>query len=269
MIMRSAFALASIGLLFTVLCACDRGNPAAPAFATAPTTLTVFAAASTSEVIAEAARRFEAAKGIKVTTSLGASSTLAQQIKAGAKADLFLSADEKWMDDVAAAMAVKPESRVNLLENDLVLVAPKGHGFEVRMTRDFAFASAFPAPRRLALGDPSHVPAGRYAQQSLTHLGWWDAVKDRLLPAQDVRAALRLVEMGEADAGIVYSTDAKASYKVDVLGTFPHDSHQPIRYPIAACREAGPAAQQFIDFLRSPEMTAAFDLHGFRVVKNP
>jgi molybdate transport system substrate-binding protein len=257
--------LVGLVLLIAGLCACDSrtGAPSPPA------TITVFAAASTSDVIAEAGRRFEKSGGVRVVTSFGASSTLAQQIKAGAKADIFLSADEKWMDDLASAGSIDPGTRGDLLANDLVLIAPRGHGFEARMSKDFALASAFPSPKRLAVADPAHVPAGRYAQQSLEDLGWWDSVKDRLLPAQDVRAALRLVELGEADAGVVYSTDAKASEKVEIVGAFPADSHEPIRYPIAACKGAGTAAARFIEFLRSPEMKAVFETHGFGAVSAP
>lgn len=257
--------LVGLVLLIAGFFGCDSRTAAPPA----PASVTVFAAASTSDVIADAGRRFEKSGGVHVVTSFGASSTLAQQIKAGAKADIFLSADEKWMDDLAGAGTIEPGTRGDLLANDLVLIAPRGHGFEVKMTKEFAFASAFPGPKRLAVADPAHVPAGRYAQQSLEHLGWWDSTKDRLLPAQDVRAALRLVELGEADAGIVYSTDAKASEKVEIVGAFPADSHEPIRYPIAACKGAGPGAARFIEFLRSPEMKGVFEAHGFGAVSGP
>jgi molybdate transport system substrate-binding protein len=226
----------------------------------------VFAAASTSEVITEAAQRYQRTRGTQVTTSFGGSSTLAKQIKAGAAADVFISADQDWMDDLAKAGAIDAASRADLLSNSLVLVAPKGKGFSVTMSKEFGFAALFQAPKRIAVADPEHVPAGRYAKQSLESLGWWAGVKDRMVPAQDVRAALRLVEMGEADAGIVYSTDTATSGKIEVVATFPEETHEPIRYPLAATAKAGPEARAFIEFLRSPEMVEVYKGRGFGVV---
>jgi molybdate transport system substrate-binding protein len=228
---------------------------------TAAPTLTVFAAASTTEVIAEAATRYEKASGVHVITNFGSSSTLAKQIKGGAKADVFLSADEEWMDDLAGAGFIQAGTRADLLSNTLVLVAPKGKALHVTMSKDFDIAKA--PINRLALGDPAHVPAGRYAQETLTSLGWWATLKDKVIPAQDVRAALRLVELGEADAGVVYSTDAKVSDNVEVLGAFPEESHKPIHYPIGVCTGASPDAVKFVAFLRSPEMATVFQGRGF------
>lgn len=230
------------------------------------TRITVFAAASTTDVLQEAGRRFKAATRTEVTFSFDASSNLARQIKAGAPADLFISADEKWMDDVAAAGGIRPATREDLLGNELVLIAPAGKRFEVKMARDFDFAAALPQVQRIAVGDPSHVPAGRYARQALEALGWWTGLERRLIPAQDVRAALRLIEMGEADAGIVYATDARQSDKVAVVAAFPTDTHEPVRYPIALCTNAGEPAAAFQRFLRSPEMTTVFEKAGFRVL---
>jgi molybdate transport system substrate-binding protein len=226
--------------------------------------LTVFAASSTAEVVTEAAARFERANRTHVKTSFGASSTLAQQIKAGAPADVFVSADEEWMDDLAKAGAIQAETRVDLLANSLVMVAPRGKGFAVEFSKGFDFAKALPNVKRIAVADPEHVPAGQYAREALEALGWWEGLKDRLAPALDVRAAVRLVEMGEADAGIVYASDAKASEKVEVVGTFPQETHKPIRYPVAACSKAG-EARKFIEFLRSEEMSGVYKGAGFTV----
>lgn len=227
--------------------------------------IVVFAAVSTSDVIREGGKQFEAKKGVPVTFSFDSSSNLAKQIKAGAPADVFLSADEAWMDDVAKAGVIRPESRIDLLGNSLVLIAPADRKFEVEIDRRFDFSTRLPEVERIAIGDPSHVPAGRYARQALDALGWWKPLESRMIPSVDVRAALRMVEMGEADAGIVYATDAKHSDKVAVVGEFPNELHEPIRYPIALCSESHSAAE-FVEFLNSPEMGAVFRDAGFRVL---
>ncbi|MCG3130737.1 MAG: Molybdate-binding protein ModA [Phycisphaerae bacterium] len=237
--------------------------PAAPKTRAATGTLTVFAAASTTDVLHEAGTRFEARSGSNVVFSFDASSNLARQIKAGAPADVFLSADEKWMDDVEAAGMIEAATRRDLLGNRLVLVAPVGQSFEARMSADFDFAAKCPQVKRIAVGDPTHVPAGRYAREALESLGWWKGVEERLIPAQDVRAALRLVELGEADAGIVYATDAPASQRVVVIAAFPPETHAKIRYPVARCKNAGPAAAEFLRFLASGEMNEVFEAAGF------
>jgi molybdate transport system substrate-binding protein len=254
------FVVTLLSLLTAVIgAACDSKSP------TVRPVLTVYAAASTTEAITEAAKNFEQSRGVAVTTNFGSSSMLAKQIMGGARADIFLSADEEWMDELSKAGMIQDGTRVDLLANTLVLVAPKGKTLQVKMSKDFDLAAALPKPGRIALGDPSHVPAGRYAQQALESLGWWPALKDRILPGQDVRATLRLVELGEADAGVVYATDAKVSQKVEVIAIFPEGTHAPIRYPIAAWRNAGPEASNFIAFLRSPEGARFFTDRGFTI----
>jgi len=237
--------------------------------ATDASTITVFAAASTTDVMRDIGTRYEKETGIHLVFSFDSSSNLARQIRAGSPADIFLSADEAWMDELAAAGLLGANSRFDLLANDLVMVAPvSASRFEVEFTPQFDFAARLPQIRRIAVGDTDHVPAGRYAKQALESLGWWKALQPRLIPAKDVRAALRLVEMGEADAGIVYSTDARASDKVTVITRFPEDSHQPIRYPVALCSESD-LARQFIDFLRTHEAAAAiFEQAGFHVLSS-
>lgn len=261
-------------LLATVACfgACFVGCEQRPAStapeteATTPARITVFAAASTTDVMREAGRRYEAATGTNVVFSFDSSSNLARQIKAGAPADVFISADERWMDDVVDAGEIREGTRTSLLGNDLVLIAPVGKGFEVSMTKEFDFTAALPEVKRIAVGDPAHVPAGRYARQALEALAWWNALEPLLISAQDVRAALRLVELGETDAGIVYSTDAKQSERVIVIAAFPTETHEPVRYPVALCRDAVAGAEGFIAFLRSAEMIEVFEQAGFRVL---
>ncbi len=250
---------------------CDRrpspsGAGGAPPPAPKPRVqITVFAAASTAQVLQTLAPVFSKEAGVDAAFSFEASSTLAKQIKAGAPADLFISADERWMDDVSAAGLLKPGSRQDLLGSTLVMVAPAGKGFTIRMDKTFDFTRELPGVQRIALADPAHVPAGRYARASFEWLGWWKTIEPRMLAAQDVRAALRLVEAGEADAGVVYATDARSD-KVVVAGAFPPESHPPIRYPIALTIGAKPEALAFLQFLRSPAAVQAFQQASFTVI---
>lgn len=259
-----------LAVMLALLPACKRRSSTSPADGAPPTpkargTVTVFAAASTTDVMQRIGAAYEAAKGVKVQFSFDSSSSLARQIRAGAPADVFLSADEKWMDDLASTGSINSGSRQDLLANRLVIVGTKGRELTIRAER----GSALPPPdrlRRFAMGDPEHVPAGRYGRESLDWLGWWAGVEGRLITAQDVRAALRLVEIGEADAGIVYSTDAQGSQRVRVLATLPEESHVPIRYPVALTKSANADAPEFLAFLRSPEAVAVFERAGFTVL---
>lgn len=192
--------------------------------------------------------------------SFAASSALARQIEAGAEAGLFVSADEAWMDTVARSGAIADNSRADLVTNRLVLIAPAED--------DSAFALGDLRRElgdgRLAMADPDAVPAGRYARQALGSLGLWDRVKDRIASAENVRVALALVARGEAPFGVVYATDALAEPGVRVNATFPADSHEPIRYPVARLRSSqGPDAEAFRAFLLSPEGQAIFARFGF------
>lgn len=228
--------------------------------------IVVFAAVSTTDVLREAGRRFEVAGGPSVTFNFDSSSNLAKQIKTGAPADVFVSADEVWMDDAASAGLIQIGTRENLLGNRLVLITERGRNFAVDLTKEFDAAAAQVHVERIAVGDPMHVPAGRYARQALESLGWWKSLKCSLIPTQDARSALRLVEMGEADAGIVYGTDALRSDKVTVVGEFPPETHQPIRYAVAVCKGGSGQAVEFLRFLRTSEMKALFEQAGFTVL---
>jgi molybdate transport system substrate-binding protein len=224
----------------------------------------VFAAASTADVLGRIAKAYEVDTGVNVECSFAASSTLSRQIEAGAPADIYLSADPQWMDRLEKLELIRPESRRDLLANTLVLITPRENRFEVFMESDFRFANAFEG--RLALGDPSHVPAGRYARQALESLGWWNALQKRMIPALDVRDALRLVALGEAAAGIVYATDAAGSDRVSVIGAFPAETYEPIRYPVAICKDASPDAAAFADYLFGEEATSIFQSAGFTLL---
>lgn len=222
----------------------------------------VFAAASTTEVLSRLAEKYQRQAGVRVQCNFAASSTLARQIEAGAPADLFLSANPEWMDRLERSGKLEEDTRRDLLGNSLVLIAPAGRGFTVEMKPQVPFGKAFDG--RLALGDPDHVPAGRYAREALEFLGWWNAVGDRLIPAMDVRDALRIVALGEAGAGIVYATDASSTNKVVVIGTFPGESHAAIRYPVARIKGTSNKAEGFMDFLFSDAAAEVFESFGFQ-----
>ncbi len=225
--------------------------------------ITVYAAASTTNAIQDLATRYEQEKGVKVVTSFAATSTLAKQIEQGAPADLFLSADIKWMDYLQGKGKIVPASRHNLLGNQLVLVAPKGKAIPVKLEKSFDLPGAFQG--RWCSCDAS-VPIGQYSQQALTTLGWWTALEPRLAAAPDVRAALAFVERGECAVGIVYETDAKMSDKVEILGVFPSDTHTPVLYPVALVQAGKPAAQGFMDFLQTSVAASVFRQYGFTVL---
>jgi molybdate transport system substrate-binding protein len=223
--------------------------------------ITVFAAASTTDALGEIAKNYEQANHVTVAISFAASSTLAKQIQNGAPADVFLSADEKWADYLEQKRLLKSGTRVDLLSNYLVVIVPAGKPFAVKFDKDFDFAAAFTG--RLAVGDPSNVPAGLYAKEAFTKLGWWAALEPRLAPTADVRASLKLVELGEADAGVVYATDAQASTKVQVVGVIPEDLHTPVRYPLALTKDARPAATAFAAYVAGPDGAKVFAKYGF------
>jgi molybdate transport system substrate-binding protein len=223
----------------------------------------VLAAASLQESLTEAANAWARAGHPRPVLSFAASSALARQILSGAPADLFISADEAWMDEVAAKGLVRPGTRVSFLSNRLVLIAPVAKWQAIRIQPGFPLARAL-GSGRLAMADPAAVPAGRYGQTALTRLGVWRSVAARIAPAENVRAALLLVERGEVPLGIVYATDARASRRVRIAGVFPATSHPPIAYPLALLRTStSPDAEPFRRFLVSPRGKAIFRRHGF------
>lgn len=223
----------------------------------------VLAAASLQESLSTAADAWAAKGHQRPLLSFAASSALARQIEAGAPADLFLSADEPWMDAVAAKGLVRPHSRAILLTNRLVLVSPADNKAGLVIRRGFPLGPAL-GPGRLAMADPDSVPAGKYGKEALTTLGVWPAVAGRIAAAENVRAALALVERRQAPYGIVYETDARASRAVRIVGTFPAASHQPITYPIARLsRSTHEEAEGFRRFLLSAPGKAIFRRYGF------
>jgi molybdate transport system substrate-binding protein len=235
-------------------------------FAVADSKITVFAAASLTNAINDIARQYEAEKSVKIQSSFAASSSLAKQIENGAPADIFIAADSKWMNYLQDKKRIDTSSRVNLLGNHLVLIAPKDKAFKVQTDKTFNFANAFYG--KICTGEIESVPVGIYAKQSLIALNWWDSIKTRIVGTQDVRAALVFVERGECDAGIVYETDAKVSNKVEVITLLPDASHDPIVYPLALVQDAKPEAKDFFDYLKSEKAKAIFTQYGFTILIN-
>jgi molybdate transport system substrate-binding protein len=228
--------------------------------------LTVFAAASLTDALKDIAKQWTQAGHPPLRMSFSSSSTLAQQIAQGAPVNVFASADEKWMDYLAQKNLIVAGTRKDLLGNDLVLVVPADKPLHVTIGPGFDLLKLLGPNGRLAVGDPAHVPAGIYAEQALKKLGWWDRVSPRLASAEDVRAALLLVERGEAPAGIVYGTDAAVSKAVMVAGTFPASSHDPVAYPFAVVKSGDtPDARALLTFLSGPQARAVFVQRGFKV----
>lgn len=238
---------------------------AVAASAEAPRPPLVLAAASLQESLTAAGAAWAARRHAKPILSFAGSSALARQIEAGAPADLFISADEQWMDEVQKKGLVKAGTRVSFLGNRLVLIAPARSRGAIAIRPGFPLARAL-GSGRLAVADPDAVPAGKYAKAALTSLGAWASVESKLARAENVRAALAFVERGEVPYGIVYETDARASTKVRIVGRFPAGSHPPISYPLARlASSASPEAEAFRRFLLSAPGRAIFRRFGFTV----
>ncbi len=231
--------------------------------------ITVFAAASMKNALDDVDAAFSKKAGVKVVASYDASSALIKQIEAGAPADVFLSADLNWMDYAAQKNLIKSETRVNLLGNTLVLIAPKDSKIgNVTIAPGFDLAK-LAGDGRIATGDVKAVPVGLYAKAALEALGVWASVEPKMAMTANVRAALILVARGEAPLGIVYSTDAKVEPGVKVVGIFPDITHPPIVYPVAATVNAKPDTAAYLAFLRSSAARTIFERYGFVVLAKP
>lgn len=223
--------------------------------------VTVFAAASLANALTDIGLQYEKEKTTKIVHSFASSSTLAKQIENGAPADIFIAADTKWMNYLQDKKLINTASRKEFLGNKLVLIAPKGRGFNVKFDKSFDFSKSFDG--RLCTGDIDSVPAGIYAKDSLVYLNWWDGIKTRIVGTQDVRGALAFVERGECAAGIVYETDAKISNKVEIVATFPEESHTPIVYPMAFVVNAKNVNNDYFSYLQSSKALDIFKKYGF------
>jgi molybdate transport system substrate-binding protein len=232
-------------------------------------TLTVFAAASMKNALDEVDAAYTKKTGIRLAVSYAASSALMKQIEQGAPADVFVSADLDWMDYGSQKKVIKDDTRVNLLGNRIVLIAPKdakldhvtiGPGFDLaRLAGD----------GRIVTGEVKSVPVGKYAKAALEKLGVWAAAEPKMAMAENVRAALALVARGEAALGIVYATDAKVEPGVKIVGVFPDDAHPPIVYPVAATATARPETGDYLAFLRSAAAKSVFEKYGFTFLIRP
>jgi molybdate transport system substrate-binding protein len=227
--------------------------------------LLVFGASSLTNVLDEIGAAYTRETGQVVKFSYAASSVLAKQVEAGAKADVFFSADTEWMDYLQSRNLVDKTTRKELLGNRLVLVAPVASAVHLKIGPNFPLAATL-GKGRLATGDPDSVPVGKYARTALTSLGVWNDVADKLVHAENVRSALAFVARGEAPLGIVYETDAKVDKNVRVVDIFPANSHLPITYPVAATIDAQPGAAKFVTYLRGETAAAAFKKYGFAVL---
>lgn len=250
--------LFTIILLSSALLSAFAGGDAETSSAEEPAEITVFLAASTTDVLNDLTVFFQEKTGITINTNPASSGTLARQLEEGAEADVYISASKKWMD-YTENLGIVLERRP-FVRNRLVLIAPSDTSlspFELNEETDFP--SLFSG--RLSMGDPAHVPAGKYAQGALTHYGWYEPLSDRILPAADVRAALAVVELGETELGIVYETDSmKSGDRIVMLSRFPEESHTPIKY---FCSQLTPEGRDFYEFLLSSEAADVFESYGF------
>jgi len=219
----------------------------------------IYAAASLTDVIGVLAKRFEPIRGSHVVASFGASNTLAQQLREGAAPGVFVSASVEWVDKLEGWGLVEPGTRVDLAAGSLVVVVPQG------ATDRPATLRALDDPRydRIALADPTAVPAGKYAKAALEKAGVFAALKGRIVAAQDVRTALAYVERGEAPVGIVYATDAMASSKVEVAFRIPSGLHPRIVYPMVLVKGANRRARELHAYLQTPEAWEVLEKAGF------
>ncbi|GGF60611.1 molybdate ABC transporter substrate-binding protein [Azorhizobium oxalatiphilum] len=237
---------------------------AVPTFARAQEAVTVFAAASMTNAIQDISKAYTEKTKVPVRTSFAASSDLAKQIQSGAPANVFISADTRWMDFMEKNDLVVKDTRVEPIGNSLVVIVPSTKPTKITINSSFDFETLLGKDGKLVTGIPESVPVGVYAKAALTKLGLWDKVRPHVVGAESVRAALALVERGEAAAGIVYATDAAVAKNVTVAGTFPADSHDPVVYPFAIVKgQDTPAAKAFFEYLLSPEAKAVYAKYGF------
>jgi len=232
-------------------------------------TIVMFAAASMKNALDDVNAAYAKNSGVKVISIYAASSALAKQIEGGAPADLFVSADLEWMDYLDQKKLIKDNTRVSLLGNRLVLIAPKDSKLgSVTMSQGFDLAK-LAGDGKIVTGDVRAVPVGKYAKAALKKLGAWQAAEKKFAMAENVRAALALVVRGEAVLGIVYETDAKVEPGVKIIGTFPADSHPAIIYPVALTANAKPEAAAYLSFMRSGNAKAIFEKYGFTFLIKP
>jgi molybdate transport system substrate-binding protein len=257
---RLAGIFATVAILFGSICT--------PALAQ-DKSLTVFAAASMKNALDDIDAAYTAKTGVRISASYAASSVLAKQIEQGAPADIFVSADTDWMDYAISKKNINEPTRVNLLGNSIVLIAPKDSKIDSVTIGPGLDLAKLAGDGKIATGDVKAVPVGKYAKAALEKLAAWNAAEPKFAMAESVRAALTLVARGEAVLGIVYSTDAKVEPGVKIVGTFPADSHPPIIYPVAATTTAKSEAADYLAFLRSSAAKTILEKYGFTFLISP
>ena len=263
--------LSILGALLVVVMLAGCGGtkqtpPPKPAEAPKPVELTISAAASLKDVMAEIQTNYQKkAPNVKLVFNLGASGSLQKQIEQGAPADIFISAAPKQMNELEAKNLVNKPTRKNLVENKLVLIVPQNSTLNLTKYEDLQK----PEVKKLSIGEVKVVPAGQYAEQVLTKLGIWDKIQDKIVFAKDVRTVLTYVETGNVEAGIVYKTDAASSQKIKIAAIAPEGSHAPIIYPAAilSASKNQKAAEDFLAYLSGPEGKTVFEKHGFVMAK--
>jgi molybdate transport system substrate-binding protein len=252
--MKGAKVALLVVSLFAIVGTANAAEPQQP--------LLVYAAASLTNALDEVGNAYTIESGKPVKFSYASSSILARQIEAGADADVFFSADLEWMDYVQSRNLIRVATRTNLLTNKLVLIAPADSTVKLDIKPGFDLAGAL-GHGRLATGDPESVPVGKYARSALISLGVWNQVADRIVRADNVRAALAFVDRGEVPLGIVYETDARVDKNVRVVATFLDDTHPPIVYPVAVTTAAKAGSEAFVEFVHGPTARAVFEKFGF------
>ncbi|HEF8783897.1 molybdate ABC transporter substrate-binding protein [Providencia alcalifaciens] len=226
--------------------------------------ITVFAAASLTNALNEISEQYKKETNVEVVASYASSSTLARQIEQGAPANMFISADQQWMDFAIDKNLMVKDTRYTLLGNELVLIAPKDSKIDkVEINKQTDWKKLLDGGR-LAVGDPDHVPVGIYAKEALTYLGAWETVDPLLARTNNVRSGMALVERQEAPLGIVYGSDAVASQKVKVVGIFPADTHKPVEYPMGIVKDQdNKATRDYYEYLKTPAASEVFKRYGF------
>ncbi|WP_246270553.1 molybdate ABC transporter substrate-binding protein [Hongsoonwoonella zoysiae] len=224
--------------------------------------LTVFAAASLKDALEAAGEAYTEETGKEVVFSFAGTASIARQVEAGAPADLFFSADERWMDHVREAGVIDPETITIVATNTLVVVAPGENPQPLDLTPDALTARL--GERRMAIADTETIPAGRYAKAALMNLNLWEGIAGRLAPMENVRVALATVARGETPLGIVYASDASVEKDVAVVAEIPEGIHPAIVYPAAVTKTAQPDAMEFLTFLKTPRAREAFRAAGLR-----
>lgn len=223
----------------------------------------VFAAASLTDVLSEIIDSFEVKYHMEVKTNMASSGTLARQIEQGGAPDVYISASKRWANYVDSLGYIISGFKSEIARNELVLIAPLNSSIKVLAIDSSLDFMSLLGKERLSMGDPAHVPAGKYAKQSLEYYGWYNKLNGKKLPAKDVRSALMVVEMEEAPVGIVYRTDAQKSEKVKILNTFPDASHKPIVYVGGVCKD-DVAVKSFLNYLNADDTKAIWAKYGFK-----